>query len=287
MMRTRSAKISLALVIGVCLIVPVAALLWPVGQAVAQPRATIQARSTEAAMTVQAQFQGAAGTVEARVTGFDSMVTAAWMTSQARLTDVAATMSSFSALAAQGAANLRATGTAIVASLQAALAALPPELAELVTYLADQSSLVYDPTTQTLDATTFVSEAQANLLLDTVLLAVGYNPDAAGLETFPGYVVVTLVDASAQLPGTVELTYTLAAEEGRATATLISVTINGRDVPADQLPDDLLAALEMALAGAATQTMLNAQAMHPAYTVDAVDVSDEGFLVAYTIYLQP
>lgn len=290
-----------------------AGLALPVLPVQAQPAATIQARSQSiqqtaqagalsAQQTSQALSGGLQQTVQAGVGGLqvtlESQLPAVEATVQAAVegalgdtsglaTHIAATAQYMVDTLNQQLGDIQATTTAISATVQAALSSLPPEVSELLGYLAEQTSVTYDSAMQMLTVTSYITEQQANDLLDIVVEAAGYNPDAASLDTrADGTIQVTLIDITGELPGTVVLTYTITVVEGRITATLTAATWNGANIPLERIPADLQSAVQLGILGSAMDTAVNIPADIPfVYTVQSVSVSDAGILVVYAVTL--
>lgn len=272
------------------------ALALPVSHLQAQPRATLEARSQTIQQTAQAavsalqsQTGGLQQTLEARAQTLTGTIQTGSGelrgTIEASLPGLQATAQYVATTIHQQVGDIEATVTTISATVQAALAELPEEVAALITALAQQASLSYDPNTRLLTVTSFVTEAQANEVQDIVVEAAGYNPDAVSLDTrADGTIVVTMIDVSGELPGTILLTYQITIVDGHVTATLSNVTINGVSVPKERIPEALLSAVQLGVLGSAMQTALNIPADMPfVYTVQSVDVSDAGILIVYVI----
>jgi hypothetical protein len=183
--------------------------------------------------------------------------------------------STIQALSNQSSDLLAATVTAISAQMGDTSA----ELEALLSTLSGQGSVNFDG--DMLTATAFISEAQVNALLDVLVEASGYDPNAASVDTrADGTVDVILVDLSGELSGTLVLTYELSVVDSAVSVELVSVTLNGRLVPMDMLPDDLVAAIELAVNAAAVEPMLSAAV---AYSIDTLAVTDEGILLGVSV----
>ncbi len=277
-----------------------------------QPRASAQALATNAASTAQAAATGAASrgqnfatSAAGTVQGFETAVvgtvqpvgTNAAATAQSFATNAAATGQAFydnanatAQAAATGIAldvdSIRATATTIVGTVQAVYAALPAEVQVIVDYLLQNSSVVYDPVTNSLLVTSYVDEMVVNELVDVVVQAAGYNPDAVLVDVTPLGINIILIDASSQLPGAVVLTYQPVVVDGRVSMVLVSASINGIPVPVEQLPADLLQGIELALTGATLQTALGLP--YPvSYVVNSVSLGDSGLVLTFTVLLAP
>lgn len=272
------------------------ALILPTSQLQAQPRATLEARTQgiqqtaqAAALSAQSQTSGIQQTLEAGAQALEQTVQAGTgslqATLEAGLPGLQATAQYVTTAVHQQVGDIQATVTAISATIQAVLAELPEDVQALLTALAQQASLSYDPNTKLLTVTSFVTEAQANEVQDIVVEAAGYNPDAVALDTRDdGTIVVTMIDVSSELPGTMLLTYQITIVDGHVTATLTNVTINGVNVPKERIPEALLSAVQLGVLGSAMQTALNIPAEVPfVYTVQSVDVSDPGILIVYVV----
>lgn len=269
--------------------------------------ATAQAVGDSAAATAQAIGDGIAATVEAEATNVAGTVQAAGedlattiagtaqaagvniaATLEAEVTNIAATAQYVvDTVAQQGAAAIQATATAlaldIANNIGAQLAALPVEVAQLVEYFLQNSSVDYVVDGNTLTVTSFVSEADANMLLDILVQAAGYDPDAVLLDaTAEGTIQVIMVDASGQIPGTLVMTYRLAAVNGVVEAELVSVTLNGNALPLEQVPAELVSAVDLGVMAAAMQTMVGVPV--PAdYAVQTLSITADGVLITFSI----
>ncbi|MBZ0300824.1 MAG: hypothetical protein K8J31_13825 [Anaerolineae bacterium] len=295
------------------LLLMIAALGIPTTRLQAQPRATLEARTQGIQQTAQAQALAIQQTAQASASGIQQTVQTGvgamqgTLESQAPIiaatvqagvdqalglsadagTQIAATIQAVATTLSQQAGDIQSTAAAISATVQASLESLPPELAELLGYLAQQTSVEFDPDTKLLTLTSYITEQQANDLQDIVVEAAGYNPEAVSLDTrADGTIQVSLVDVSGTLPGTMVLTYQVVVVDGRVTATLTGVTLNGAAVPVERVPEDLRSAVELGVIGAALQTAVNVPAAIPfTYTIQSVTVSEEGILVVYVVTL--
>ena len=226
----------------------------------AQPAVTPRSRGS-----IQVQVPAVQGNLQATVE-------AAGNTLQSQAENYSATIES---IAGQSAELIAATVTAISAQIGDS----SDELEALLSTLTGQGSVRYDA--GTLTATAFISEAQINALLDVVIEAAGYEPNAASVDTkADGTLDVILVDISGDLSGTLVITYQFSLTDGTVTATLVGVTLNGRPIPAESLPDDLVSAVELAVNAAAVQPLLNAAV---AYTVNTLAVSENGILLGVSV----
>jgi hypothetical protein len=272
------------------------ALTIPVSQLQAQPRATIEAQAESVRQTAQAVQQN----LQAQTSGIQQTLQAEGeslqQTLQAGTNDLRGTLEAglpaFEATAqyvataiSQQVGDIEATVTAISATIQAALAELPEDVQALLSNLAQQASLSYDPATKLLTVTSFITEAQANEVQDLVVEAAGYNPQAVSLDTRDdGTIIVTMMNVSDDLSGMVLLTYNISVVNGRVTATLTNVTINGANVPTERIPEDLQSAVQLGILGSAMQTAVSVPAEVPfVYTVDSATVSDTGILIVYEV----
>jgi hypothetical protein len=189
--------------------------------------------------------------------------------------EAASLASTIEALSGQSRDSLGATVTAISAQIGNSSA----ELEALLSSLTGQGSVNFDG--DMLTATVFMSEAQINALLDVLVESAGYDPNAASVDTqADGTVDVILVDLSSQLSGTLALTYELTLADGAVTVSLLSVSFKGRNLPADMLPEDLLAAVGLAVNAAAVEPMLSAAV---AYNIDTLAVTDEGIMLGVSV----
>lgn len=269
----------------------------------AQPRVTIQARATEAAAQagqVQAQLTAAAATVQAGLRQGQAAATEVAVTVQAASTEinqgvanVQATVTAIAATAQylattvnQSADAAQATVTAISATIEAWTTALPEAVQALLPYLSAQGSVVYDANNNQLIVTGLITEEQSNILIDVVVEAAGYNPDNANLDyTADGLVIISLTDVSGELPGTITLIYRLTIVDGRIVPVAESISYNGRELPQDQLPAELLNALQVGVNAAALQNVITWPGAPFSYTVMAAHVSANSLTLIYHIPL--
>lgn len=194
-------------------------------------------------------------------------------------TEVAATAQYLATTVDQSTESIQATVTAISAEL----GSLPVDLESLLTYFSGQGSISYE--NGALTVTMFVTEAQANDLLDLLVQVAGYDPDAVSLNTTAaGTIEVTLVDVSTDLTGTVMMTYSVAVVDGAVSVQLVSVTLNGRAVPVEMISDDLLSAIQLGVTGATVQPMLNVP--QTGYTVETLNVTDDGILLSVMVQIE-
>lgn len=251
--------------------------------------ADIQATLEAGVLAVQQTAQAGLGSIQVpQIQGtVQSAIEDALGQAGGEVADLAATVQYMGTAVNQSAGSIQATVTALSATAQAAFNDLPEDLAALLQYLAEQASIQYDVETGTLHVTSYVTEAQANALLDVLIEAAEYDPEAASLDLHAdGRVDVVLVDASAGLSGTAVLTYEITVVDGRLNATLIEVTVNGRGVPVDSVPDDLRSAAQLAIAGAAQQVFINLGDWTVSYTVQSAVVSEDSILLTAAIALE-
>jgi hypothetical protein len=271
-------------------------MLLPVTVTQAQPGPTIRAQAQAVQATAQAQATELAnrrGSLTATIGAFQNNVNATVEavqdtvdTVEMRATEIAATVQYVATTINQQGAALQATATAISVEIQTRLNALPPEVTALLESLYAQASITYDREANTLTVTSLVTEPQANELLDLLVEASGYNPEAVTLDLQADATVHTiLVDVDAQLPGTLILIYQPVVVEGRVNLNLIGVTLNGNLVPLEIVPENLLSAVQLGIVGAAQQSALNVPASGFGYTIDALSITADHFIVTYTIAL--
>ena len=228
-------------------------------------QATLQAQSTQIAATAQAMADNAA-----------ARVTDAVSTMQDGATDIAATVAYVATQAAQSRESIEATVTAIYNAIDT----MPPELEALLNTLADQGSISYNG--ESLTATLYISEAQANDLLDILIEGAGYDPDSARLDTqADGTIAVILTDITGEYPGTLVLTYQVGVSpDGTVTYTLVSATLNGTPIPLERLPDELTQPISLAIYATLIQPMLGTDTV---YHVQSIVVSDDGVLLVVDV----
>lgn len=292
---------------------------------VAQPRATIQARATQAAANLQtsanqaqAAVTSAVETVQAGAGQARAVATNAVLTAQAvateieqgaeniRLTATAiavtvqaaateinqgvvnaqATAQALATTVNQGIVNAEATVTAIAAEIQTWLDALPESIQDLLPYLSQLGSVAYDSENNRLIVTALATEEQSNLLIDIVVEASGYDPNSVNLAyTSDGLVVITLTAISDDLPGTLTLGYRLTIVNGRIVPVLEDVAYNGGVLSTDQVPPELLDALQVGINASAQQAAVNWPGAPFVYTVALVQVTDTTLTIIYHIPL--
>jgi hypothetical protein len=270
----------------------VVGLAVPISHTQAQPRATTRAQAQAIQATAQAGATQVVATANAlRVNASATIaaqrenINAAAESLRNQATSVAATLQYVATVVNQEVAAAQATVTALTGILQAQLNTLPTELTELLSYLAEQASLSYDPAAGTLSVTALVTEQQANDLMDLVVLAAGYDPDAVSLNTkADGTIDVMLVDVSGELSGTIVMTYRLTVVNGAVMVELVSVTLNGQSVPLALLPEALVSAVQLGVNAAAVQPMLNTPPV--GYTVQTLDITEDGMLLAVVVSVE-
>lgn len=307
---TRHHRVWLAGIMGIWLVLGPAAAL-PYGGMAAQPArtprgqgpgqtggtgglaATLEAQSQSVQLTTTAlssrgnslsatkeALSNLALTAEAKSAAVMATVQAGVGSISALATEVAATAQYLATTVDQSAESVQATVTAISSNLGSVSA----ELEALLSYFGEQGSISYE--NGTLTVTMFITEAQANDLLDVLVQAAGYDPEAMFIDTrADGTVQVILVDASADLNGTVVMTYSVAVVEGAVSVQLVSVTLNGRAVPVEMISDDLLSAIQLGVTGAAVQPMLNVP--QTGYTIETLSITHEGILLSVQVQVQP
>jgi NAD(P)-dependent dehydrogenase (short-subunit alcohol dehydrogenase family) len=225
-------------------------------------------RGNDLAATVEAQSASAIATAQAGVNTANELAAGLAATAQYLATTVS-----------QSPQSIQATVTA----LSADLGALSTELEALLTYFAELGSISYDNGVMT--ATVFISEAQANLLLDVLVEAAGYDPGAASLNTTAeGTIEVVLVDVSTQFSGTLVMTYRLGAANGAVTYELVSATLNGQAIPLAMLPYDLVSAVDLSVNAAAVQLMLSVPEV--GYSIETLHVTDDGILLSVAVLVE-
>ena len=271
--------------VGLLFILGLAAAL-PYSNTAAQPARTPRGQDRGGAgglaATVEAQSRALEATVNAagnRADDLAATVEAGMDTALAEATRVVATAQYLATLVHQSPDSIQAT----VAALGSDLAGLSDELETQLTYFAELGSVSYENGVMT--ATMFVSEEQANLLLDVLVEAAGYDPDAVSLNTISDDTIeVTLVDVSAGFSGTLVMTYRVTAVNGAVSIELVSVAWNGQSVPVSMLPDELVSAVELAVNAAAVQPMLSVPEV--GYSIETLHVTDEGILLSVAVVLE-
>ena len=268
--------------------------VMPHGNTAAQPARTPRGQTDALAATLEAQAQALEMTANALgnrgsdlAATVDSLqATRAMATTRAGAdgvsvlaTEVAATAQYLATTVNQGAESIQATVTALSTELRSVSA----EFETLLNYFAEQGGIGYE--NGALTAAMFVSEAQANTILDLLVEATGYDPDMASLNiTAMGTIEVMLEDVATGFSGTLMMTYRLAVVNGAVTIELISVTLNGRTVPVTMLPGDVVSAVELAVDGAAVQPMLSVPQVD--YSMQSLHVTDDGILLSFTVAIE-
>ncbi len=298
-MITTRQKLLISLTVVMVLLL-LAGLLLPLTVSQAQPGATLQAQANAIQATAQAQateFADRRGALTATLGAFQENLNATLEAAQAdvesvvgeieaRATEVAATVQYIATTLNQQGAALQATATAISLQIEAQLNTLPPGLLALLESLYTQAIITYDQATNALTVTSLVTEPQANELIDILVEAAGYDPAAITLDLQADRTVqIVLVDVTAQLAGTLVLTYEPTLIDGRVNLTLVGVTLNDNSIRLDQVPADLQSAVQLGVVGAAQQTALNVPAAGYGYTIDSLSVTADHFILTYTIAL--
>ncbi len=205
-----------------------------------------------------------------------AQVTDAVSTLEGGATSIAATVQYVATQAAQSCESIEATVTAIYDAVDN----MPPELETLLNTLSEQGSISYNGSSLT--ATLYISEAQANDLLDILIEGAGYNPDSARLDTqADGSIAVILTDITGDYPGTLMLIYQVGVSDtGTVTYALVSATLNGTSIPLERLPDELTQPIDLAIYATLIQPMLGTDTI---YYVESIVVSEDGILLGVTI----
>lgn len=175
--------------------------------------------------------------------------------------------------------SIQATVTAISGQLDVS----SEETDELLTYFTEEGSVSFDD--GVLTVTAFVSEEEANALLDVVVGAAGYDPDSVWLDTTAqGTIVVTAVDVSTEVSGTIVMTYRLYAVDGSVLAELVSVTLDGQSIPTEMVEDQLMSAVDLGVNASAVEPMLGMT--DASYSVESLEVTDEGILLVLAVTVE-
>ena len=242
------------------------------GQAATNIAATAQALSTSVASTARAASTNVAGTAGAARTNVSSTVTGVYGNAQA-------TINAFSTSLAGDAANLRATATALPATLEAYLGELPDELVALLESLEGSVSYTYDPTTSTLTTTTYITEASANEAADILLTASGYDTSRLDMDfQSSNLVTFTLIDPTSGVAYT--LTFEIYVVDGQAAATLVAASVNGRNIPVGDVPVGVTTAGMISAQASITTAYLESGVT---YAVQSINIDDNGALVIVTV----
>lgn len=228
-------------------------------------RATAQAGGTSAASTLQAGSVNVEATV------------------QAGATNIAATVQYVSTSVNLDLQTLGGTATAIAGDWQAFLGSLAPEVAAALEALIANNSVVYDAATQSLVITAYFDEASVNTLLDASMAAAGYDPETVSVNITSTDVQVMIVEGQT----TTVFIYQVSAVEGEVVWTLVAVTVNGRSVPLDSLPEDVQADVATGLDTALISAELAATlaTLNEFYAVETVTLTETGAVVVVSVPL--
>ncbi len=189
---------------------------------------TAQAAATRIAATAGAATTNIAGTAGAATTRIAG-------TAQAAATQLAATLVAVRTQAAAQFGTIAPTMTAIRATLDAIPETIPTQVMAFFEALDAQTSMEYNPETGTITVGATATESQLNIAVDAAVVALGYDPNSMNVDLLaPNLVAITLIDASTG--NTYVATYAMGITGSQFSATLVGLTINGRTVPADQIP---------------------------------------------------
>ncbi|MFN8529002.1 MAG: hypothetical protein U0670_10350 [Anaerolineae bacterium] len=178
-------------------------------------------------------------------------------------------------------ANAAATATALVGTLQAAYNDLPTSVIAWLDSFDGQVAYDYDQATGMLTVSTYLSEAYVNQGADAVAMTLGYSGDSVTVDLqSPDIAIVTVIDPASG--ATIVITVQVSVVNGLVSAVPLSLTINGRNTPVNQIPAEYSAA-----ANAAVQSQLDAifAAAGIDYTLQSIYFDDGGATLTVTLSL--
>lgn len=115
------------------------------------------------------------------------------------------------------------------------LAQFTPEQQHLISTFMQYGGISYDETAQTVTMYAHFSETAVNAVLDEVVANAGYDPNNVSADLIDGGAVVTFYHVDPQQngqAGTLVVTLTMEALDGRVQVEILSATFQGHPIPA-------------------------------------------------------
>lgn len=244
-----------------------------------------QGGALQATLTaVAGSASGAFGTAQAALTNLPNTADGLLATAQAAMTQVSGGAAGMLATAQAYLTALPPLSADVMATAQAYLTAIPGQLNmdSLQAWLAtlyEVGGVSYNPQTGVLTLSAEISEANLNTAITQALLAAGYSASGVVVDLVSGGMTVTVqsITLNAEMSGSLNMTLTVGAVDGRLELHVTSASLNGRALPAGTVAE-LDAALNSALDGYVITFPFP-------YYVQAVTVTDTAIISVVDIIL--